>query len=224
MTPDLSASKLRESLLAHTVFIALGDLLSLSWALGIPVIHLKVFPLKAKRMCAMSVKVRDRYAILLAKDSKFPAQIAYYLAHELGHIAQGHLEDGSALVDIEDPLRAPRTDPEELAADRYALEVLTGEAEPTITTENTAYSAAGLARAARQSAEELRIEPGTIALCFGHSTERWDKTMAALKHIYPNAHDVSLFVNRVAAQQLADGDASDENAEFVRAAMGLADE
>jgi hypothetical protein len=48
--------------------------------------------------------------------------------------------------------------------------------------------------------------------------------MAALKHIYPNAHDVSVSVNRVAIQQLSGGGASEENAEFVRAAMGLADE
>jgi hypothetical protein len=173
----------------------------------------------------MALKVRERYVILLARESRFPAQVSYYLAHELGHIALGHLVSTPALVDMDDPLRAPdRTDPDEVAADRFALEVLTGMSEPRVLTEAESYSAAALAKAVVAAAPALQIEPGTLALCFGHNTERWDKVAAAMKRIYPGAELVGDAVNRYAIAQVQAGDVSEENEEYIRAAMGQADE
>jgi len=97
----MSAGELRAAILTGSQYVGLKELLSASWALGIPVIHLRVYPLTAKRMSAMSVRVGDRYAILLARDAVYPAPIAFYLAHELGHILLGHLAEGSAIVDME---------------------------------------------------------------------------------------------------------------------------
>jgi hypothetical protein len=219
---SLEALRVREQLLAAAKFVTLPDILSLCWAIGIPVVHLKVLPLPAKRMCAMATRVRDRYAILLARESKFPAQLAYYVAHELGHIALGHLSTNPAVVDADDPLRADdKSDPEEVAADRYALELLTGEPEPRVITEAKQFVAAALAKAAVESSEELQIEPGTLALCFGHSTGRWDKTVAALKRIYPQNQDVAPYINKVAVGQLMRQRLPDDADEYLRAALGL---
>jgi len=217
---DLGAVGLRSRLLADGPFVSLPDLLSFCWAIGVPVIHLKVFPLKAKRMCAMTVRVLDRHAILLAKESKFPAQLAYYVAHELGHIALGHLASNPAVIDFKDPLRAGRgADPEETAADRYALELLTGDPEPQVATEARTYSAAALAKAVLETAPEVRVEAGMLALCFGHFTRRWDKVTAALRQIYPQNASVGPYINKVAFSQIAGG-LSDENDEYIRAATG----
>ena len=41
-------------------------------------------------MNGMLVQVGHRFAILLARDANYPAPIAFYLAHELGHAALGH--------------------------------------------------------------------------------------------------------------------------------------
>lgn len=219
--PDLSANGLRTRLLANTPAIDLRDVLSLCWALGIPVLHLKIFPLAAKRMCAMAVRVQDRYAILLAKESSYPAQIAFYVAHELGHIALGHLVTRPAVVDIEDPLSSQRSvDAEEQSADRYALELLTGQPEPRVVTEARSYSASALARAVVEAGPELGIDPATLALCFGHSTGRWRKAFGALKVIYGRRASVSRYVNHVAFSQLAPESLSDEAEEYLRGATG----
>jgi hypothetical protein len=218
---DLDAGNMRASMLAGRAFVGLQDVLSLCWGLGVPVIHLKVFPFKAKRMCAMAVRVRDRYSVLLAKESNFPGQIAYYIAHELGHIALGHLATNPAIVDLDDPLSLPLdTDREEQDADRYALQLLTGEPEPRILTETRRFSAASLARAVRDTGPQLHIEPGVLALCFGHNTRRWDKVFAALKLIYPQRQPVSEYINRVAFSQLALGALSEDGEEYLRAATG----
>jgi hypothetical protein len=125
-------------------------------------------------MAAMAVSVADRNAILLAKDSMYPPHIAFYLAHELAHIALGHVAKDTAIVDLESELPAiEATDPEEIEADRFAIELLTGRSDPQVLPVSGAYNAPGLADAALKSGPALRIEPGTLALCFGYSTQNW---------------------------------------------------
>lgn len=87
----MTAAQLRQLLLNGRPHVGLLELLMASWSMGIPVIHLRVYPLSAKRMSAMSVRVGDRFAILLARDAVYPAPIAFHVAHELGHIFLGHL-------------------------------------------------------------------------------------------------------------------------------------
>ena len=200
-----SAGHLREAILASQVpYVRLVDLLALSWSVGIPVVHLRVFPWPQKRMAAMSVRVDGRSVVLLAKDSEFPAQIAFYLAHELGHIALDHLEKEAVIVDLEqdNPIMDGQ-DAEEADADSFALELLTGQSRPVIVSAiNAGSSAKELVRVARNSAEELRIEPGTLALCFGYSTQRWATANSALKQIYVEPKPVWSEVNGIAKLHL----------------------
>lgn len=200
-----SAGHLREAILASQVpYVRLVDLLALSWSVGIPVVHLRVFPWPQKRMAAMSVRVDSRSAVLLAKDSEFPAQIAFYLAHELGHIVLNHLETEPVIVDLEqDNPIIDGQDAEEADADRFALELLTGESRPAIMSATTERSSAReLARVALNSAAELKIEPGTLAFCFGYSTQQWATANAAMKQIYAEPKPVWSEVNGVAKMHL----------------------
>jgi hypothetical protein len=105
----VSANALRELILGRQAHVRLLDLLSLCWSVGIPVIHLRVFPWPQKRMAAMAVRLADRCAILLGKDSMYPANISFFVAHELGHVALQHLEPGRAIVDLETSRRKPPT-------------------------------------------------------------------------------------------------------------------
>src|SRR5690606_38991034 len=67
------AADLRAMLLRNRPSVGLMELLQLAWSLGIPVIHLRAYPLSAKQMSAMSVCINGRYVIFLAKDSQYPA-------------------------------------------------------------------------------------------------------------------------------------------------------
>lgn len=220
--PDLDPSRVRASILKSSQVVSLQDLLILCWGIGVPVVHLKVFPLDAKRMCAMAVRVRRRYAILLAKESNYPAQVAYYIGHELGHIARGHLQSKSAVVDLEDPLSETRgSDADEKEADRYALELLTGDPEPVVTTQQEKFTGAALAKTALARAAELGIDPGTLALCFGHNTKRWKEVFAALKKIYAGFPAVGPALNQIAfTSQLKLEDLPEEAQEYLRSATG----
>lgn len=215
-----NAASLRGMLLRNRPFIGLSDLLSISWSAGIPVIHLRVFPANHKRMAAMIVSTGSRSAILLGKDSDYPAHIAFYLAHELGHVALGHVHGGNVLVDMDSVLRSPSNDEEEAEADRFALELLTGQAQPVVRPYARRYIARQLARDAIRSAVDLRIEPGTLALCFGYSTGDWSTANAAIRSIYDHPKPVWTEVNLIAQNELLLDEISDENTAYLSAVMG----
>jgi len=154
------AQILRQELLrTGSAFVDLELLLSLCWSVGIPVIHLRVFPLEAKKMHAMVVSIGNRFAILLGKDANYPAPVAFTLAHELGHIVSGHLDGAPLLVDLQDPAFAKEPDEQEKEADGFALELLTGRVDPQITTSLQTFNAPTLAEAVKLAASQYQVEP-----------------------------------------------------------------
>lgn len=215
-----AARELRTVLLRTSPVVDLRALLDLSWAVGIPVVQLALFPLGAKRMHAITVRVHGRYAVLVGRESPFPAQVAYIVAHELGHVARGHVTEAPALVEAEDPLIVAG-DNEEHDADAYALELLTGDPRTIIDATDPKFSAAQLANAAMGAAAQLRVDPGVLALCLGHSSGRWKQVFAALKRLPPGPVDVGAFINGIARHQLRWDDLPGDSQEFLSVALGF---
>lgn len=213
------ALALREAIMSLGQLVDLGSLLSACWALRVPVIHLRVFPLEAKSMHAMVIGLEGRFAILLGRDAQYPAPVAFTLSHELGHIMRGHLGDAQALIDLEDPALARDADDQEDDADRYALTLLTGAPQPEITTNLASFNAPTLATAVLSAAAQYGIEPGTLALCVGHQRKMWPVAMASLRFIYSEKKPVWQEVNGIADGELDWEALSDEAADFLRNVM-----
>lgn len=210
----------RNAILREQPFVRLIDLLSLCWTLAIPTVHLRVFPLPQKRMSAMSVRVGQRNAIMLGKDSMYPPHVAFYLAHEIAHISLGHLSEDPIVVDFEVDEFVATDDEEENKADEFALQLLTGRSRPMVLPEQDRYTAGELARVARSAGAELGIEPGTLALCFGFSTRDWATANAAIRRIYADPHPVWVEVNRIANDQLALDRVPDDARSYLNAVLG----
>jgi hypothetical protein len=215
--PD-SASSLREILLATEPTIGLGLLLNVCWSLGIPVVQLTVFPLGAKRMHALTVHIHGRFALLLGRRSHYEAEVAYIIAHELGHIARKHLNLSTALVEAEDPITRAGDD-EEQEADRYALELLTGNSEMEVVADRPDFTARQLAESALRAAVTYQIDPGVLALCLGHSSGRWRQAFGALK-IMSGRSNVPGQVNALARQQLETSTLPVDIQDFLDIVMG----
>lgn len=221
--PVIDAQGVRDAILQRARFVELRELLNFCWATGIPVIKLRVFPLQQKRMQAMTVKVKGRYAILLGYESGYFARTAYILAHEIGHILRGHLENSDSLLDMEDPLRTSDLDAEEVDADRAAFILLTGRENLEVLASRQTYSASELVKAAAEAADQERIEPGILALCLGHATSRWAQTFGALKMIPPGRQPVGDQINQVAASQFDWQALSLANRDYLAHVMGISD-
>lgn len=218
----LAAVELRRAILANRRFVDLVGLVSACWALGVPVIHLRVFPLPAKSMRAMVVNANGRQAILLGRDANYPAPIAFTLAHEMGHAALGHAANGQAVVDDGDPVYGS-DDGEEQEADAYGLELLTGSPQPEIILSTDRPSARSLAQECLEQGPANGIEPGTLALCVGHLNGDWKTANAALRYVYTDAKPVWEAVNNTAAQELDWGSLSPDSAAYLQVVLGQND-
>ena len=215
------AEEIRRAVLASNRFVDLRGLLATCWAVGMPVIHLRVFPLEAKAMHAMVVEWQDRHVILLGRDASYPAPVAFTLAHEMGHVALRHLDGASALIDVGDPATSEGRDAEEQDADRFALSLLTGNADLEILTNRNVFGGRQLAAAVMEAGPPRGIDPATLALCVGFQKDRWPAAMASLRHIYDKSKPVWSEVNRIAESAL-DWDAlDDEGGGYLRTVMGL---
>lgn len=218
----LGPADLRAMLLRNRPIVGLMELLQLAWGLGIPVIHLRAYPLSAKQMSAMSVRINGRFVIFLAKDSQYPAPSAFHLAHELGHIFLDHLAPGQSIVDLGglgDP-EDEDADDEEQQADAFAMELLTGDPELRLEIEGEGRAARRLAEQARAIEQQYRIEAGVVALSYGFQTTNWATAIASLSHIYQQPFPVWKAVNRIAERNIRWSELEDESESYVRAVMG----
>ena len=184
---------------------------------------MRLFPLSQKRMQATTVRIRDRVAILVGRESKFQAQIAYVVAHEIGHLLLGHLQASTALLEMEDPLRVDSPDEEEVAADRFALELLTGRPDIEVESNSASFTATQLAAAATVASANTKLIPGVLALCLGHATGRWRQAIGAQKVLPPGEQDIGGHLNQLAENQLDWTELSLESQDYLRRILALAE-
>jgi hypothetical protein len=218
----LSAAELRAILLGMGV-PDLPGLLTVCWTFGVPVAHLRVWPLVQKAMHAMVVGQRGQHAILFSREASFPAVAAFTLAHEIGHVALGHVPPDDILVDVEDPAGAANHDDEESAADRFALEVLLGDPDPDIRINFDTFNHAELADVVLRAAPQYGVDPGTLALAVAYRRNAWPVAMAAMRLIQPERIIVSDLINHVARTQLDLDRLGGDSAAFIRRALGFVD-
>lgn len=164
-------------------------LLNYCWRRGVPVISLSNLPFGLKKMDGAALKVGDRPVIILAKKNNSKSWLSFILAHELGHIALGHLENNSSIVDIalqqESTFDSDNTgDSMELEADKFALNILGGPlAQETQERWGDFDSAITLATNARAAANLLGCSAGHLILRYAFRTKRWPEAASALKFL-----------------------------------------
>lgn len=163
----------------HQPWVTLEDLLEYCWGLGIPVIHTSRFPTGTRKPDGMAVRSQDgRPVIVLCKESQRPAWMVFILAHELGHIALGHVPKGGAVVDGN--LEATSGEEEERQANDFASVLLTGKPDLGLSS-HSPMQAGILATAAQQFARRYRVSPGVAALNWGFNTGHWPVANGAVK-------------------------------------------
>lgn len=181
-------------------YVSLNHLLCYCWSIGIPVLFLSRFPNTAKKMHGMSAMFKGRPVIVLCKRVKRTAWLLFVLAHELGHIACGHLSDGSVLIDQD--INRNERDGDEDQANAFALELITGAADFNAHASARWPSATDLARLAQAYGQRHRIDPGHIVLNYAHTMGAtfWPVAQAALKEIEPGGNGPALVREMMAAK------------------------
>ncbi|MEX3691910.1 hypothetical protein AB3X91_09210 [Paraburkholderia sp. BR14263] len=190
--------------------VGLTSLIDACWQSGIPVIPLPNLPVGIRKMDGAVMRVNDRPAIIVSKKKSSRAWLAFIVAHEIGHIASGHLERADSIVDVSlqehSEYEAESTaDDQEQEADRFALSVFGGSAvERIVSTWSSWASPVELAVSAREAARDLGIESGHLILRYAFLTRRWPDAVSALRFLSEDADAEALI--RAALQRNLDLD------------------
>jgi len=123
----LNAADIRAHLLGRGLpWIDFKALVDYCWELGIPVIFVSSLP--SPKMQGLALKIDGRPAIVLTSGRKH-GYLVFDLAHELGHIAHGHVSNDDWVIDEKIDAHARADDGNidiEAEANQFALELLTG--------------------------------------------------------------------------------------------------
>lgn len=178
MQPTASPETLRQQILQRLPCVDLDGLLAFCWTSGVPVIHLDTFP--GKKMMGLLVRIEGRFAIVLSKKAH-PAYLLFHLAHELGHLAYGHLAEEGFIADVTID-QSDYGDASEKEADAFAIRLLNG-AEVQYGTDGHFRSGVQLFHAAKRVAEARKVDVGHILLNYGHTQNDYKLPNLALRQI-----------------------------------------
>ena len=120
-----AVDRVRRDVLTQGSKVDLESLLSYCWLHGIAVVYFNDYPQGTRKITGMIQWQGDRPIILLSHKATHPAWLAFHLAHELGHLALGHVKAG---ILIDDEINES-DDEEETVANRFAVELLLNQCD-----------------------------------------------------------------------------------------------
>ena len=116
----------RRELVSGTKPVTLEAMLYDLWGRGIPVIPLEHLPSPAFQ--GMACLLDGRPVIVIGQKHDIPSRVAFFVAHEAGHLAAGDCANGQTIVD-ESETGADSSEMEK-RADRFASRVVLGGTDP----------------------------------------------------------------------------------------------
>ncbi|MFP1893399.1 ImmA/IrrE family metallo-endopeptidase [Lonsdalea quercina] len=203
------------------------SLLMYCWRAGVPVLFLNDLPRSAKKMTGMALCIQDRPVIVLGFKNKQVSRQLFVLAHEMGHIACGHVSQNRILVDesinevnetIKDTPLIKR-DQDEKEADSFALKLIRGRNVNPLSEFDTNINSTTLAATAILESQKLNIDAGHLITSYAKLYGDWPKAGLAMNFIpsQDKAIDLleeSFFLNSDLTK------ISDENRDFLISAQG----
>lgn len=169
--------------------VSLSSLIDTCWSKGIPVIPISNLPVGIRKMDGAAILINGRPVIIVSKKKTSRAWLAFIVAHEIGHIACGHLDRNGSIIDVSLQEQATyeaesSSDADEREADAFALTILGGEPiEKEISSWPEWASPVDMAVRAREAAQALGVESGHLVLRYAFKTRRWPDSMNALRFL-----------------------------------------
>jgi len=192
----MSAQEIRREILTKRPHVNLESLVEFCWGRGIVVLHVDPDRLPGKKFQGLAMFVDQRPVLILGSAKDSPPWLAFHLAHEVGHVFGKDVEPGDDPI-VDGDIDKADNSRQEHTADRFATEVLTGK--PTMEF-RAAYGMTGpkLANAVRDYGLQNAFDPGTVALIYGRSAQRWGPAQIALKCLGQSAGGKEIIADALA--------------------------
>jgi len=114
-------NQIRAEILQDFLQVNLESILNYCWKHGIAVVYFNDYPANSRKITGLIQWQGDRPVIVLSSKRTHPAWLAFHLAHELGHLALGHVKEG---ILIDDEINNESDDQEEIDSNQFAVKLL----------------------------------------------------------------------------------------------------
>ncbi len=233
----LTSQAIRAEILEKCPCVTLDNLIDLCWQNGIPVMHLNHFPRRPrqKKFDGMVGYFRanleqsvSRPVIVISKNEKSHAWLSFILAHEIGHIVCGHIREEPIVDEKISPELGK--DPQEIAADEFAIELLFGHKDAKYC-DLPNFNAHSLTQYALDCAKADRVDAGAVVLNHAWCQARksttpeqkrraWSIARTALKNIETQANAPAQ-INSYLIKSIDWENLSDDTQEFLERMTGI---
>lgn len=213
----LDPNQIRNQILTSSPTINLTTLLDYCWQQGIAVVHFHHFPERTKKMDGMIQSHLNRPVIVISANHKYSAQLAFILAHELGHLALGHLTEGML---IDERIVFDSQDEEEHLANQFAVNLLLGDGDNCLEDKRFNNRHHLIKHAKIKAEENPAISPDSIVLNYAWHNNSWGMANKALEKLDPSANGQEI-INNYLVERL-DWDKFDEDSyEYLDNVLGV---
>ncbi|NJL84145.1 MAG: ImmA/IrrE family metallo-endopeptidase [Chloroflexaceae bacterium] len=208
---------IREDILSHYPTVNLTSLLDYCWGKGIAVGYFHHFPREAKKFAGLIQWHSTCPVIILSSKSKYSARLAFDLAHELGHLALEHLNDG---VLVDENIKSSDNDEEESKANQFATELLLGDCDNCFGDKEFYRNDHLIKHAKLKAQENPTVDVTSIILNNAWHNNNWGLANNALKKLEPIPNGDKI-INEYLANQLDWDKFNDETYEYLEKVLGV---
>jgi len=213
-----SVTEIRQAILQNHSTITLESLLDYCWQHGVAVVHFSDYPKNARKITGMVQWQGDRPVIVLSSSKTQPAWLAFHLAHELGHLALGHVQEGAW---VDDEIEKNSDYVEENEANKFAATLLVNAHDGCLKRRKF-YNSRQLKKAIEEKlGSDSTVDPCALAFNFAwHSrtnTFGLAQKAVGLMDLSSDGHKV---VDQFLAKHLDWENLSDDNADQLESVLG----
>ncbi|BAZ71305.1 hypothetical protein NIES4106_61020 (plasmid) [Fischerella sp. NIES-4106] len=211
-------NEIRTEILTTHPKVNLISLLEYCWNKGIIVAHFDHFPENTRKFAGLIQWQFSRPVIILSSKHKYSARLAFDLAHELGHLALGHLKEG---ILIDEKIESYcNDDEEENQANLFATQLLLGDCDNCLG-DKQFHNHNHLIKHARDKAEENpTVEIDSIILNNAWYNKKWGFAIKALDRLNASTNGQQI-INEYLVDRLYWDNFNDENYEYLEKVLGV---
>lgn len=207
---------IRQTIIEQYPQVTLYGILDYCWQHGIAVVYFNRYPQGTRKLAGMIQWVEEQYpVIVLSSGHTHPARLAFDLAHELGHLALGHVKEG---ILLDETLNQKSDDQEEQESNSFAAKLLVGNLDGAINARKF-YNAKQLAKKVKdtiQKNNDLTVEPCTLAFNYGgYNLEYFAMAQKAAQHLDPDSLDGIQTINRLLEQYIQWDQLGDDDQDYL---------
>ena len=207
---------IRQSIVETSGKVNLESILNYCWQHGVAVVYFNDYPENTRKITGMIQWQSDRPVIVLSHKRTHPTWLAFHLAHELAHLALGHVKEG---ILVDDKIERNSDDLEEIAANQFAVKLLVNHLDNCFKDEDVTSPNHLKNKVNKRLKSDLTVDPCALAFNYSWHTGNYGCAVKAVKSL-DDSDNGDQVINQFLESHLDWDSISDDNADYLDRILG----